>query len=148
MDDLDLPPPTLDTSFVDAFVKNEERIKHNAIMAQKQWNESRQEMMDRWHNELNETTPNIFYPRWPNWCSGYDETPFEFNTKEELEQCPHIQNFLKTGHRLELSKSKEEWLFSDYYRYSLMAIKDDAYWVIGSFKRSQMLNGWYPEWHK
>ena len=144
----DLPPSSLDTSYVDAFLNNEKRIKHNNEMARKQWDSSRQEAMNKWFANESATGPNIFYPRWPNWCSGYDETPFEFTTKDELEQCPHIQNFLKNGYDLQFSKSTENWLGVEFWRYNLMAVQSDKFWMIGSFKRSKMLDGWYPEWKK
>lgn len=137
---------TLDATAVNQFLQYQDRLAYNQNMARHQWDDMRQEIFDKWLEDKNATGPNIFYPRMPNWVYGFESKPFEFSSKEDLEKCEHIQNFLQNGYHLKFSKESEDVFGTTVYSYRLMAVNDKAYWVIGSFKRSYMLTGWYPEW--
>lgn len=94
--------------------------------------------------------PNIFYPRWPNWCSGYDETPFAFENKEHLLQCPHINHFVSLGHEIQIGKKPEEGRMGfQYEKPFLMAVNEKYYWAIGTFKRyDSELYSWFKVWRE
>lgn len=86
---------------------------------------------------------NKFTRRYPNWCSGFENTEHSFETIDELFSMPYLKELtLQDGH-VQFSLSNPEMGQPLLMR----ECSDGSFWAVGFFDNIKHLSG-LPKWQK